>query len=43
MIAQHRISASPGHVDVAPTRNAKEHIVYQESAKVDRFLNEFEE
>ena len=43
MIAQHRISASPGHVDVASMRNAKEHIVYQESAKVDLFLSELEE
>ena len=43
MIAQHRITASPGHVDVAPMQNAKEHFVYQESAKVYLFLNELEE
>ena len=42
MIVQHRITASPGHVDVAPMRNAKEQFVYQESAKVDLILNEFE-
>ena len=39
MIAQHRISASPGHVDVAPMWNAKEHIVYRESAKVDLLIS----
>ena len=43
MTVQHRIAASPGHVSVALMRNAKEHFVYQESAKVNLFLNEFEE
>ena len=42
VIVQHRIPASPGHVSVALMRNAKEHFVYQESAKVDLFLNELE-
>ena len=42
MIVQHRINASPGHADVATMRNAMEHFVYQESAKVDFFLDELE-
>ena len=42
MIVQHRTTATPGHVSVELMRNAKEHFVYQESAKVDFFLDELE-
>lgn len=42
MIVQYRIIATPGHVSVALMRNAKEHFVYQEFAKVYLFLDELE-